>query len=135
MILADQGAKLDLAEELREEFHKTAKDAVEDAAAIALREVDRLLTQRKGTKKTAAEPGQPPEVDTAQLVASYTLLPGRIKGNVASSGVRSKDPGANRVEFGGTDIHGRRSFPHPAVRLAFENVEDAVTALLEERLP
>lgn len=126
--------KLDLADELLEEFHAQAKDAVEGAATIVLREIKRKLTQVKGTPRTSAPEGQPPEYDTGALEKSYRLLSGRVKGNVASSGVQSKDPGANRLEMGFTDNRGIRTFPHPHVRTSFQDTYDDVTAYLNGAL-
>lgn len=128
------GDKIDLADDLRDEFHAEAKDAVIEGANILIREVDRLLTMRRGTSRTAAPEGQPPEQDTAELVRSFTVLPGRVKGNVASSGVQSKHPGANRLEFGFTDRRGIRTFPHPFMAPAIANTETEIGELLERLL-
>lgn len=128
------GEKLDLADELQEEFHAQAKAAISDVADLVLGEVARLLHLRKGTLRTSAPEGEPPEVDTEALAQSFRRIPARIKGRVATSGIQSNDPGANRLEFGKTDSRGIRTLPHPFVRPAIETVKIEATALLEQRL-
>lgn len=112
------GDMIDLADELEEEFHDKVLKVVDRAADLLLAETRRLLSLRQGTVRTSAPDGQPPERDTGALAASYRKIPGRIRGRVASAGIRSRDPAANRVEYGATDTRGIRTFPHPAVRLA-----------------
>ena len=128
------GDKLDLADELQEEFHQQAKDVAAEAADILLGEVKTLLKLRIGSLQTAAPEGQPPEFDTGALEKSFKKIPPRVKGRVASSGVQSNDPGANRLEYGATDSRGIRTLPHPYVRPALANVEEKVTRLVESRL-
>lgn len=125
------GDKLDLADELMEEFHAEAKSAVHDAAALQLAEVKRLLALRRGTP---APGGEPPAEQTQDLLRSFRLIAPRIRGAVASSGWRSLHPGANRLEFGFTDVRGIRTLPHPYARPAIANTEAAVERLLQERL-
>lgn len=128
------GDKLDLADELAEEFEAQAKEAVSEAADLLLHEVQRNLRLRVGTRKTVAPIGQPPEFDTGALLASFRKIAPRVKGRVASSGIRSNHPGANREEFGKTDVRGIRTFPHPYVAPAMAVVDEPVNALLQERL-
>lgn len=126
--------KIDLADELEDDFHQTAKDAVGEGADILLDAFQRKLRQRPGTKRTSAPAGESPEEDTGHLAASFRKIPPRIRGRVASSGVQSDDPGANRVEFGATDVRGIRTFPHPYAAPAMAESEAPIDALLQERL-
>ena len=141
-VVIDAGEKLDLADELREEFVAEAKAAVTDGAQLLLTEVQRLLRLRKGTKKTAAPEGEPPEEDTGALANSFRVIPASIRtpvqakgyGAEARSGIRSNDPGGNRLEFGFLDLRGVRTLPHPFIAPAIKNTEGAIEALIQERL-
>lgn len=126
--------RLDLADELEEQFHGEAKLVVGEAADLLLDEVQRNLRLRTGTAATSAPEGAPPEYDTGELYRSYERIPPRVKGRIASSGVQSDHPGAARVEYGSTDSRGIRTLPHPAVRLAVDASEEPITALVEKRL-
>jgi len=126
--------KLDLADELRDEFHAVAKEAVRDGAQLLLREVDRLLTLRHGTPQTAAPEGEPPEQDTAGLVRSWDLVNPRVRGDMVQAGIKSNHPGAVRLEYGLTDARGIRTFPHPYIRPAMATTEGPIGELLAERL-
>lgn len=125
---------IDLADELEEEFHLPAREAVREGADILLGDVVRRLRQRHGTRQTVAPAGQPPEEDTGLLSESFSRLPVRITGRVVSGGIQSSHPGANRLEFGATDVRGVRTFPHPYLRPAMEAVELPITRLLERWL-
>lgn len=125
------GDKLDLADELEEEFHASAKQAVADAADILLDDVQRRLTVR--TTGIAAE-GEAPVRRRGNLERSYKRINPTIRGRVARSGIYSNHPGANRLEYGKTDTRGVRTLPHPAVRPAIEATEPAIDRLLTERL-
>ena len=141
-VVIEAPAKLDLADELLEEFHAGAKAAVTGASQLLLTEVQRLLRQRKGTARTAAPAGEPPEEDTGALANSFRLIPASVRtpvfakgyGAEARSGIRSNDPGGNRLEFGFTDLRGIRTLPHPFLAPAIANTEGAIEALLRERL-
>lgn len=133
-VLIEGNGKLDLAEELREEFHAVAEAAVSGAADLLLDEVDRRLALRTGSKSSAAPPGEPPEEDTGRLRKSFRKIPPRVQGAVASSGIRSNDPAGNRLENGFTDKLGIRTFPHPFIRPSIAATEEPITRLLQERL-
>lgn len=126
--------RLDLADEIREEFHREVKGVMDEAARIALADVQGQLSLRKGTPRTSAPEGQPPEFDEGDLYRSYRTIPARVKGDAAISGVQSNHPGAARIEFGGVDERGIRTLPHPAVRIGFQNAEPKIEALLEDKL-
>jgi hypothetical protein len=141
-VVIDAGEKLDLADELREEFVAEAKAAVTDASQLLLSEVQRLLRMRKGTRATVAPAGEPPEEHTGELANSFRVIPATIRtpvqakgyGAEARSGIRSNHPGGNRLEFGFTDIRGVRTLPHPFIAPAIKTTEGAIEALLQERL-
>lgn len=124
--------KVDLADDLEEEFHQLAKDAVAEAADLVLGDIKRRLSLRKGPRP--APEGEPPAFQTGQLSRSYKRINPRIRGRVASSGVISRDPAANRLEYGATDSRGIRTLPHPHVRPAFEAMEDQATEIIATRL-
>lgn len=128
------GDKLDLADELEEEFRAKAKGAMGEAGTLLLGDVQQRLRRRQGTRLTVAPPGEPPEMDTGVLVASFKRIPPSVKGRIASSGIQSDHPGANRLEFGMTDRFGRRTLPHHYVAPALAAMEAPITALLQERL-
>jgi hypothetical protein len=126
--------KLDLADELQDEFKAEAKAAVKEGAQLLLSEIQRLLRLRSGPAGMTAPEGEPPEKHTAALLESFRLLPPRVSGAVASSGIISRHPGANRQEFGYTDIRGVRTLPHPFLRPAIAATEGKMSELLTERL-
>lgn len=133
------GAPLDILDDLEVEFREKAVEAVGEAADIVLEEVKRRLTLHQGTRYTAAAPGEPPERDTGHLVESFKRIHPttyRTKAGMQGvrSGVQSRDPGAARLEFGATDLLGRRTYPHPYLLASFAATKDRVTEFLETRL-
>lgn len=126
--------RIDLADELFEQFHPVAKAVAKEAAEMMLAEIDRQLNLAEGTARTAAPEGAPPERDTGDLAESFTIIAPRVKGRVVSSGVQSDHPGGNRLENGSTDSLGRRTLPHPFIAPALRAVEPAVDALVRKRL-
>lgn len=128
------GDKLDLADELADEFVAPAKEAIGEAGDLLTEEVKRLLSLQHGTARTAAPAGAPPEEDSGALVASFTTIPPRVKGRVASSGTQSRHPGVNRLEVGKTDVRGIRTLPHPFLAPALANTEGPIDELLHRKL-
>jgi hypothetical protein len=128
------GEVLDLADELQDDFHRDAKAVVEEGAGMLLGDVQRRLRQRSGTFRTAAPEGEAPEFDVGDLYRSFKLIAPRVTGRVATSGIRSDHPGANRLEYGKTDVRGIRTLPHPYLRPAMEAMEEPIGRLLQERL-
>lgn len=126
------GDKIDLADELQEEFVAVAKEAIGEAGDLLVGEVERLLQLRGGPDPSPE--GQPPAFQTGELLASVSRLPPRVKGRVASSGVRVEGDGALRLEYGKTDARGIRTFPHPFVRPALTAMEGPIGDLLRWRL-
>lgn len=133
MTVVVYGDRLDLADELQEEFYPQALSAANEAADMALGEIQRRLSLRRGTAKTAAPEGEPPEQDTAGLLRSWKTMPARIDGRMVSSGVKSNHPGASRLEFGFTDSRGIRTFPHPYIAPSFAAMEGPIERLLAAR--
>lgn len=126
------GDKIDLADELEEEFHAEAMEAVGEAADIVLADVKQRLSRRRGPE--ASPPGEPPALQEGDLLRSYRRVTPKVRGRVATSGIYSRHPGANRVEFGAVDRRGIRTLARPHVRPAFAAMEPAVTELLQRRL-
>lgn len=126
------GDKIDLADELEEEFHQLAKDAVGEAADMLLADIHDRLDNRRGP--APAPEGEAPAMQTGELSRSFKRINPRIRGRVASSGIISRHPGANRLEFGATDSRGIRTLPHPYVRPALDAMEEPISRLLEEKL-
>lgn len=124
--------KIDLADELEEAFHEEAKAGLAEAADLVLADIKRRLRLRRGPE--AVPEGEPPAYQQGKLERSYKRIAPKIRGRVASSGVYSRDPGANRLEFGAIDSRGIRTLPHPHVRPAFDAKEAEVDALLQQRL-
>lgn len=124
--------KVDLADELEEDFHATAKEALGEAADLLLGDIRRRLSARRGPASAPA--GEAPAMQTGALARSYKRIAPRIRGRIASSGIISRDPGANRQEFGAVDKRGIRTLPHPHVRPAMDAMEAPIEALLAEKL-
>jgi hypothetical protein len=124
------GDRIDLADELRDEFIPIAKQAAKDAGMMLTNEVKRLLMLRQGDKSTSAPEGEPPERDEGDLLSAVKPLPVRMYARGATSGVKINHPGAARLEWGKTDVRGVRTFAHPYLRAALANVEDPINAML-----
>lgn len=127
------GAKVDLADELEEAFLEPAKQGVREAAEHFRDVTQRLLRKRKAPP--AAAPGEAPAMRMGDLARSIKVLPVRVRGRVVSSGIRSDDPGAARLERGFTDSRGIRTFPHPFLAPAAVEAEPGITAILERLIP
>jgi hypothetical protein len=125
--------KIDLADDIEEDFRLAAEAGVRDAAQLLLDKVRDKLQARRGTARTSAPPGEPPEYDEGDLFRSWKLLPTRLRGRMAESGIKSNNVYAVRLEYGKTDKRGVRTFPHPYVRPAMKEVEPAIFALWRER--
>src|SRR5690606_12815496 len=125
------GDKLDLADELQDEFHADAKAAVRDAAQLMLAESKRLI-QRYGPN-APAPPVETPATLTGNLLRLTKLRSPRVRGRVVSAGV-SYAPHAHLLEFGHVAADGTRVLPRPFVRVAEKNTEGPITDLLRARL-
>jgi hypothetical protein len=87
-------------------------------------EVGRSLSR---PSRGPATPGSPPRSLTGEI---RRLAAKRRKVRVSKYAVTGtfwiRHPGVNRLEFGGVDRKGRRTYPHPFVRPAFEKIKAAV---------
>jgi hypothetical protein len=129
------GNKLDLADELAEEFHAEAKPIVAEGRDMLLSRVQQLLTRRRGTAQTVAPVGEPPEVDTFELVNSWKPTPVTVRRDSVRAGIRSNLLGkVLRLEYGGTDSRGIRTLPRPFLRPAIAEMDGPIGRLFEELL-
>ena len=124
--------KLNLADELEEEFHEEAKGIIEEASTILQQHTQAQLSRYSGPGRTPE--GQPPALRTGALLRSIKTIRAKVKGRIVSGGIISRDPGANRVEYGATDSLGRRTLPHPFVRPAMETARPVIDALFADRM-
>jgi hypothetical protein len=108
--------KLDLADELPDEFMERLKEPVKQAGALLVAEVKRRLSLAQGDASTSAKEGDPPERDSGALVDSVKQLRTNIKPTIAETGVHVRHEGAARLEWGKTDVRGIRTYPHPFIR-------------------
>lgn len=125
--------KIDLADELEEDFHAVALEAVGEAGDMLLLSVQRHLGRRRGTAQSVAPEGEPPEFDRGDLFRSFRRIAPTIRGRTATSGIYSNHPGANRLEYGKTDARGIRTLPHPYARPAMEETEPQIQRLFAEQ--
>jgi hypothetical protein len=127
------GDKLDLADELADEFHDEAAKAVTDGAKILLAESHRLIA--RWGPNAPAPAGQTPATITGDLLRLTRLRRGRVRRNsrVAQAAVQYA-PHSWLVEFGHINVDGTRTLPRPFVRPAVENTEADIDRLLTERL-
>lgn len=129
------GDKLDLADELAEEFHDGAKAAVTEGAELLLSQVQQLLHRRRGTAQTVAPEGEAPEFDTGELARSFKIIPATVRRDSVRSGIRSNLLGkVLRLEYGATDSRGIRTLPHPFLRPAIAEMDGPIGRLFEELL-
>lgn len=128
MIITDERTLAGLGDEVWKEVKPRYRRAVVKARDLVLNEAKRLLRQRRGPEPAPA--GQPPAQQTRALVRSAKKLRPIARRGFISSGFEFTDPGSNRVEFGGVDSRGIRTFPHSFVRVAFDKKEAEVDHML-----
>lgn len=126
--------KLDLADELPDEWIQRMKAPVREAGALFVTEVKRRLTLAQGSPSTSAPENEPPERDSGDLVASVRQLNTKVKATIASTGVHVRDEGAARLEWGKTDVRGIRTYPHPFIRPSAEAVAKQAGELIAKAL-
>ena len=128
------GPPLDIAKDAEKQFRKDARKAIGQAGTVLLREVKKQL--RRTSSRETAGPGEPPARRTGELIRSFRRLRPRVRtragATVATSGVKSTHPGAGRVEYGGVDRRGIRTFPHPYIGPAIDAAEAEVERLLTQ---
>ena len=124
--------KLDLAEELREEFLPVARQVVLEASDILLAETrEKIAAYGPGP----APPGSTPGTHTGNLLKMTkrgTVRLGRDKASY--SGAVKYAPHAHLVEYGHTNVDGTRTLPRPFIRPAMEAAEPKIQRLFKERL-
>jgi hypothetical protein len=125
--------RIDLADELEEEYRVGVKAAVTDAANLLLAESHRLITAYGDAGPAPA--GSTPATDTGNLRKMTKRLPyrGRSRSRYASSGV-AYAPHAHLLEYGHNNSDGTRTLPRPFIDLAMTNAESDIENLLRERL-
>lgn len=126
--------KLDLADELPEEWMERLKGPIREVGGMFKAEVIRRLSLAQGDASTSAKEGDAPERDSGDLIASVRQLNTMVKPTIAETGVHVRDPGAARLEWGATDVRGIRTYPHPFVRPSAEAVAAPAGRLIEKAL-
>lgn len=127
--------KIDLADELEEDFRKEARAAVQKGVAIY---VDELKATLRRTGSRVSEPGETPGADTGELERSIKRGPvrlGRDKRSVTGQVVSSLSyEEVNSVEFGHVNRDGTRTLPRPFLRPTDVTAGPNIAALLEDLL-
>jgi len=125
--------KIDLADELEEDFRKDATDAVRKGVDIY---VDAAKANLRKTGSRVSKPGETPGVDTGELERSIKRGPvrfGRNKRSVIGQVVSSLSyEEVNSVEFGHVNRDGTRTLPRPFLRPTDVTAGPKIAALLEE---
>lgn len=116
---------------LEGEVLEGAEEVVGRAADRTVERVKSLLSRPFAGRPT--EPGSPPLKRRGDLAASVRRTPVESDGKrIVSSRVIVDDEGAGRLEFGAVDKRGIRTFPHPFLRPAFEEMQDEIDDMLRE---
>lgn len=123
------GPPLDIAKDAEKQYRREASRVLGRSATILLREVKQQLRRTTGGEP---QEGAPPVKRSGDLARSFRRLRPRVRKNVATSGVKSSHPGAGRLEYGGVDSRGIRTFPHPYLGPAIARVEGEITRMLED---
>ena len=124
--------KIDLAEELMDEFIPNARVVVRDASDILLAETKRIIA---AYGRGPAPPGSTPGTETGNLLRMTkrgSVRMGRDRASV--SGAVLYPPHSHLVEYGHTNVDGTRTLPRPFIRPALEAAEPQIQQLFEERL-
>lgn len=125
--------KIDLADELEEDFRKDARAAVQKGVTIY---VDAAKATLRRTGSRVSEPGETPGMDTGELEKSIkrgSVRLGRDKRSVTGQVVSSLSyEEVFSVEYGHTNRDGTRTLPRPFVRPTDETAGPKIAALLEE---
>jgi hypothetical protein len=126
------GDKLDLADELQEEFIVEARLVVAEGARILLAESQRKIA---AYGRGPAPAGSTPGTVTGNLLKMTklgTVRQGRDRRSV--SGAVRYAPHAHLVEYGHDNVDGTRTLPRPFIRPALEAAEPQVERLFREKL-
>jgi hypothetical protein len=124
--------KIDLADEMEEDFRKTAKDAVKESSKILLAESHKQI-ERFGKNGPAPE-GETPATFTGNLKKLTRLLPVRQRSrssrNVSAGVIYA--PHTHLLEYGHVNVNGTRTLPRPFVEVANRNAEPEIEATLNK---
>lgn len=126
VVVRSEGSLDGIANQVWDEMVPRAKMAVNAGADMVLDHMDQLLS-----RPSPAAPGEPPGELLGELRASLRKLPLRVLRWSVRSGIETRHPGANRLEFGKTDSKGRKTFPHPYVRPTFQALKGRLDRLFE----
>ena len=131
-VVAGEG-KIDLAEELIEEFRKDARKVVRDASDILLEKSrEKIRAFGPGPAPPGSTPGTGPTGNLLKMTKRGTVRLGRDKASY--SGAVKYAPHAHLVEYGHTNVDGTRTLPRPFIRPALAEAEPEIQRLFEERL-
>jgi hypothetical protein len=132
-VVIEGEGRLDLADEIEEEFVAVAAAAVAEGAQMLLVESKRLVALHG--QNAPAPPGSTPATVSGDLLrlTKPRSRRGRVRGNEAAAGVQYA-PHSWLVEYGHMNVDGTRTLPRPFVRPAVENTTEPVDRLLRERL-
>lgn len=130
-----QTDRIDLAEELEEDFRKEARGVVREAQDLTVAEIK---TQLRKTGSRTSRPGEAPAMQSGDLERSIrrgSLRMGRDKASYRADVVSTLTyEEVHGVEYGHTKPTGERVLPRPFIRPAVEKVEPKIIRLFEERL-
>ena len=125
--------KIDLADEMEEDFRKDATAAVRKGVDIY---VDAAKATLRRTGSRVSRPGEAPGMDTGELERSIKRGPvrlGRDKRSVTGQVVSSRSyEEVNSVEYGHVNADGTRTLPRPFLRPTDEQVGPRIAELLED---
>lgn len=124
--------KLDLAEELRDEFLLNARGVLREASDILLAESqEKIQAYGPGPAPAGSTPGTVTG-NLSKLTKRGTVRIGKDRASV--SGAVKYAPHAHLVEYGHTMPSGQRVLPRPFIRPALDASEPKIQALFEARL-
>jgi hypothetical protein len=127
------GDKLDLADELLEDFRKVARGAVRDGSKILLEESHRLIKQYgPGPAPPGSTPGTGETGNLLKMTKLGNVRFGRDKRSYSGAVIYA--PHAYLLEYGHTNVDGTRTLPRPFIRPAQEAAQPKIHRLFEERL-
>jgi hypothetical protein len=125
--------KIDLADEMEEDFRKDATAAVRKGVDIY---VDAAKATLRRTGSRVSRPGEAPGMDPGELERSIKrgrIRLGRDKRSFIGEVVSDKSyEEVNSVEYGHVNADGTRTLPRPFLRPTDASVGPKIAALLEE---
>ncbi len=124
---------LGMVEESREELMASVEPRLNEAVDVVVRAAKSNLARQRGTRATAAAPGQPPEYDTGELHDSVKPMRIRKTKYAIRKEYGSEHPSAGLHEWGGTVTRNgvKRTYPpRPYLRPAEEASAEEVDRIL-----